>query len=129
GWLSRVSAGISPTARGPVASRSRISRREPSATASKTGLPLGLPSALIDIIQSSAYISVKATNGGGSGMSAETMTGERIEVELAAPPARVYEAIATAGGVRSWWTDGTFAEEVGGIGRLSFGHGWTELRV
>ena len=62
-------------------------------------------------------------------MSTEAMTGERIEIELAAPPARVYEAIATADGVRSWWTDGTFAEEVGGIGRLSFGHGWTELRV
>lgn len=62
-------------------------------------------------------------------MGAETMTRERIEIELAAPPARVYEAIATADGVRSWWTDGTFAEEVGGIGRLNFGHGWTELRI
>jgi len=61
--------------------------------------------------------------------SAEAMIGERIEIELAAPPARVYAAIATADGVRSWWTDGTFAEEVGGIGRLSFGHGWTELRI
>jgi uncharacterized protein YndB with AHSA1/START domain len=62
-------------------------------------------------------------------MSAEAMTGERMEIDLAAPPARVYEAIATADGVKSWWTDGTFAEEVGGIGRLSFGHGWTELRI
>jgi uncharacterized protein YndB with AHSA1/START domain len=79
----------------------------------------------MDIIQSNAYISVKASNGTG----AEAMTGERIEIELGAPPARVYEAIATADGVRSWWTDGTFAEEVGGIGRLSFGHGWTELRI
>ena len=39
-------------------------------------------------------------------MSAEARTGERIEIELAAPPRRVYEAIATADGVRSWWTDG-----------------------
>ena len=62
-------------------------------------------------------------------MSVETTAGERIEIELSAPPARVYEAIATADGVRAWWTDGTFAEEVGGVGRLSFGHGWTELRV
>jgi uncharacterized protein YndB with AHSA1/START domain len=62
-------------------------------------------------------------------MSVETTAGERIEIELAAPPARVYEAIATADGVGSWWTDGTFAEEVGAVGRLSFGHGWTELRI
>ena len=62
-------------------------------------------------------------------MSADAMTAERIEIDLAAPPPRVYEAIATADGVRSWWTDGTFAEEVGGVGRLTFGHGWTELRV
>jgi uncharacterized protein YndB with AHSA1/START domain len=62
-------------------------------------------------------------------MSADAMTAERIEIDLAAPPPRVYEAIATADGVRSWWTDGTFAEEVGGIGRLTFGHGWTELRM
>jgi uncharacterized protein YndB with AHSA1/START domain len=54
---------------------------------------------------------------------------ERIEIELAAPPSRVYEAIATADGVRAWWTDGTFAEEVGGVGRLTFGAGWTEMRV
>jgi uncharacterized protein YndB with AHSA1/START domain len=62
-------------------------------------------------------------------MSADAMTGERIEIDLAASPHRVYEAIATADGVRSWWTDGTFAEEVGGVGRLTFGNGWTELRV
>jgi uncharacterized protein YndB with AHSA1/START domain len=62
-------------------------------------------------------------------MSADAKTGERIEIDLAAPPHSVYEAIATADGVRSWWTDGTFAEEVGGVGRLTFGHGWTELRV
>lgn len=62
-------------------------------------------------------------------MSAEAMTGERIEIDLAAPPARVYEAIATAAGVTSWWTEGTFAEEVGGVGWLDFGEGWTELRV
>jgi uncharacterized protein YndB with AHSA1/START domain len=62
-------------------------------------------------------------------MSADARTGERIEVDLAAPPRRVYEAIATADGVRSWWTDGTIAERVGGTSRLTFGHGWTELRV
>ena len=62
-------------------------------------------------------------------MSADAMTVERIEIDLAAPPLRVYEAIATPDGVRSWWTDGTFAEEIGGVGRLTFGHGWTELRV
>lgn len=62
-------------------------------------------------------------------MSADAMTRERIEIELAAPPSRVYQAIATATGVRSWWTDGEIAEEVGGISRLTFGHGWTELRV
>lgn len=63
-------------------------------------------------------------------MSTEAMAGERIEIELGAPPERVYEAIATADGVRSWWADGTFAEEVGGVGRLKFGDGeWTELRV
>jgi uncharacterized protein YndB with AHSA1/START domain len=62
-------------------------------------------------------------------MSAETTMGERIEIELEAPPLRVYEAIATADGVRSWWTDGEIAEAVGGISRLTFGAGWTELRV
>jgi uncharacterized protein YndB with AHSA1/START domain len=62
-------------------------------------------------------------------MGMETTAVERIEIDLAAPPARVYEAIATADGVRSWWTDGTFAEEVGGVGRLEFGAGWTEMRV
>jgi uncharacterized protein YndB with AHSA1/START domain len=59
----------------------------------------------------------------------EPMTSERVEIDLAASPRRVYEAIATADGVRSWWTDGSFAEEVGGVGRLTFGHGWTELRI
>ena len=62
-------------------------------------------------------------------MSPEAMTGERIEIDLAALPHAVYEEIATAHGVRSWWTDGSFAEEVGGVGRLTFGRGWTELRV
>jgi uncharacterized protein YndB with AHSA1/START domain len=62
-------------------------------------------------------------------MSTETTAVERIEIDLEAPPSRVYEAIATADGVRSWWTDGTFAEEVGGVGRLEFGAGWTEMRV
>jgi uncharacterized protein YndB with AHSA1/START domain len=62
-------------------------------------------------------------------MSADATTVERIEIDLAAPPLQVYEALATADGVRSWWTDGTFAEEVGGVGRLEFGRGWTELRV
>jgi uncharacterized protein YndB with AHSA1/START domain len=62
-------------------------------------------------------------------MSTDAMTVERIEIELAAAPPRVYEAIATAAGVRSWWTDGKVAEEVGGISRLTFGRGWTELRV
>lgn len=62
-------------------------------------------------------------------MNTETAADERIEIELAAPPDRVYEAIATADGVRSWWTAGDVAEEVGGVSRLSFGHGWTELRV
>lgn len=63
-------------------------------------------------------------------MSAETMAGERIEIELAAPLARVYEAIATAAGVSAWWTGGRIAEEVGGTSRLEFGEsGWTELRV
>jgi uncharacterized protein YndB with AHSA1/START domain len=62
-------------------------------------------------------------------MSTETTAVARIEIDLDAPPARVYEAIATADGVRSWWTDGTFAEEVGGVGRLEFGAGWTEMRV
>ena len=59
----------------------------------------------------------------------EAMGGERIEIELAAPPTRVYDAIATADGVRSWWTGGSFGEEVGEVGRLAFGHGWTELRI
>lgn len=62
-------------------------------------------------------------------MAADAMTGETIEIDLAAPPAKVYKAIATAAGVTSWWTEGTFAEEVGGVGRLAFGNGWTELRV
>jgi uncharacterized protein YndB with AHSA1/START domain len=56
--------------------------------------------------------------------------GERIEIELAAPPARVYEAIARAAGVSAWWTGWQFVEEVGATGRLEFGaSGWTELRV
>ena len=63
-------------------------------------------------------------------MSAETMSAERIEIELAAPPLRVYEAIAKADGVRAWWTDGRIAEEVGETSRLEFGtSGWTELRI
>jgi uncharacterized protein YndB with AHSA1/START domain len=63
-------------------------------------------------------------------VSTETTAGERIEIELAAPPARVYEAIATAAGVSAWWTGGQIAEEVGATGRLEFGKsGWTELRV
>jgi uncharacterized protein YndB with AHSA1/START domain len=62
-------------------------------------------------------------------MSADASAVERIEIDLAAPPQRVYEAIATADGVRSWWTDGTFAEALGGVGRLEFGAGWTEIRV
>lgn len=62
-------------------------------------------------------------------MSPDVMATERIEIEMAAPPPRVYEVIATGAGVRSWWTDGEVAEEVGGISRLIFGHGWTELRI
>ena len=62
-------------------------------------------------------------------MSAKAMARERIEIELAASPHDVYEAIAMPAGVRAWWTDGTFGEEVGEVGRLTFGHGWTELRV
>jgi uncharacterized protein YndB with AHSA1/START domain len=62
-------------------------------------------------------------------MGTDLRAGERIEIELAAPPHRVYEAIATADGVRSWWAGGSFAERVGGVGRLTFGNGWTELRV
>jgi uncharacterized protein YndB with AHSA1/START domain len=62
-------------------------------------------------------------------MSADVRTGERIEIDLEAPPRQVYEALATEDGVRSWWTDGSFAEQVGGTSRLVFGHGWTELRV
>jgi hypothetical protein len=50
-------------------------------------------------------------------MSADTTAVQRIEIDLAAPPPRVYEVISTADGVRSWWTDGTFAEEVGGVAR------------
>jgi len=62
-------------------------------------------------------------------MNTDAKTGERIEIDLAAAPAQVYEAIATADGVRSWWTDGEIAEEVGGVSRMTFGAGWTELRV
>jgi uncharacterized protein YndB with AHSA1/START domain len=63
-------------------------------------------------------------------MSTDARTGERIEIDLAAPPHRVYEATATADGVRSWWTGGSVAEEVGGRSRLEFGAGgWTELRI
>ncbi|HXF31987.1 MAG TPA: SRPBCC domain-containing protein [Solirubrobacterales bacterium] len=62
-------------------------------------------------------------------MSAEAMAAEKIEIDLAAPPARVYDALATEAGVIAWWTEGTFAEEVGGVGRLAFGSGWTELQV
>jgi uncharacterized protein YndB with AHSA1/START domain len=61
-------------------------------------------------------------------MSVDARSG-RIEIDLAAPPQRVYGAIATADGVRSWWADGSIAEEVGGTSRLTFGHGWTELRI
>jgi hypothetical protein len=31
--------------------------------------------------------------------------------------------------VRAWWTAGTFGDAVGEVGRLTFGHGWTELRI
>ncbi len=63
-------------------------------------------------------------------MGAETMAAERIEIDLDAPAARVYEAIATGDGVRSWWSGGQVAEEVGGTSRMEFGpSGWTELRI
>jgi uncharacterized protein YndB with AHSA1/START domain len=62
-------------------------------------------------------------------MGTDATAVERIEIELAASPSRVYEAIATADGVRSWWVEGDLAEEVGGRSRLEFGAGWTELRI
>ena len=62
-------------------------------------------------------------------MSAESTTGSRIEIDLAATPHRVYEAIATPAGVRAWWTDGSLGDAVGQVGRLTFGSGWTELRI
>ena len=63
-------------------------------------------------------------------MNADAMAAERIEIDLAAPPTKVYEAIATADGVRSWWSDGEIAERVGETSHLTFGSsGWTELRV
>jgi uncharacterized protein YndB with AHSA1/START domain len=63
-------------------------------------------------------------------MSTDAMAVERIEIDLAAPPLRVYEAIATADGVRSWWGDGEIGERAGEISHVDFGtRGWTELRV
>jgi uncharacterized protein YndB with AHSA1/START domain len=62
-------------------------------------------------------------------MDVGAKAGERIEIELAATPHAVYTAIATPAGVRAWWTDGTFGEAVGEVGRLTFGRGWTELRI
>jgi hypothetical protein len=35
-------------------------------------------------------------------MGADAMAGERIEIDLAAPPHAVYEAIATADGAVAW---------------------------
>ena len=40
-------------------------------------------------------------------MSADAVTRERIEIDLAAPPQRVYEAIATADGVPQTQTEKT----------------------
>jgi uncharacterized protein YndB with AHSA1/START domain len=65
----------------------------------------------------------------GGKMTAGTPAEVRIEIDLAAPADKVYEAIATREGVNSWWTEGTFGEEVGDLGRLIFGAGRTELRV
>jgi uncharacterized protein YndB with AHSA1/START domain len=53
----------------------------------------------------------------------------KIKIELDATPHAVYEAISTAAGVRSWWIDGSFAGQVGETGRLTFGDGWTDLRI
>lgn len=54
-----------------------------------------------------------------------------LELDIAAPPAAVREAVGTAAGVRQWWTrrvEGT--DGLGGTMRLRFGEtGWTDLRI
>lgn len=42
-------------------------------------------------------------------------------LKIHAPPDRVYEAIATAGGIRNWWTrDAALEAVVGGAGEFGF---------
>jgi uncharacterized protein YndB with AHSA1/START domain len=54
-----------------------------------------------------------------------------ITLTLDAPSDTVYDAIATPGGLRRWWTAGADgAEEVGGVIRITFREDhWTEMRI
>jgi uncharacterized protein YndB with AHSA1/START domain len=52
------------------------------------------------------------------------------EIDIAASPARVYEALTTQKGVRSWWTAGTVMDEhVGGKADFGFDGGAVVFRM
>jgi uncharacterized protein YndB with AHSA1/START domain len=54
-----------------------------------------------------------------------------LQVEIAAPPEAVLEALGTAAGIAAWWTAQVEGEvEAGRAFRVRFGRGgWTDLRV
>lgn len=55
----------------------------------------------------------------------------RCGLDLAAAPQAVYDAIASAEGLTTWWSEqAQVADAVGGVTRVTFPRGgWTELRV
>jgi uncharacterized protein YndB with AHSA1/START domain len=55
----------------------------------------------------------------------------KLEIEIAAPPQAVFEALGTAAGIAEWWTAQVEGDvEVGKAFRARFGRGgWTDLRV
>ena len=51
-------------------------------------------------------------------------------ITIAAPPAKVYAAVATQAGMRGWWTaDTAFDEKVGGRAVFGFGQKATTFRM
>lgn len=54
----------------------------------------------------------------------------RRDLRLRAPAAAVYAALATADGLRAWWSESAdIAEEEGGISTFRFGPHWKKMEV